>query len=596
MLFLNLKARIMEMNEVLDKLPPHLMDLVIDQPYNEYTAQDHAVWRFVMRQNVDYLQHVAHGSYLEGLRKTGISIDSIPHMYGMNRILKEIGWAAVAVDGFIPPAAFMEFQAYNVLVIAADIRPIDQIEYTPAPDIIHEAAGHAPIIAHEDYAAYLREFGRIGSKAFSSAMDYKQYEAIRHLSILKADPYTSARDIKKAEKRIEDIENNMGVPSEMSRIRNLHWWTVEFGLIGDLKHPKIYGAGLLSSIGESYNCLQDHIKKIPYTVDAANFSFDITSQQPHLFVTPSFEHLNDVLQEFADSMAYRTGGMNAVTQAIRSENTGTLTWKSGLQVSATFDEVIKDKEGNPAFVSASGPAAFAYEEKELEGFGTAKIKRFSSPVGIPRGFSHGLEYLDSKDRKTNGIEEGKDILLEYEPDIRIQGKIKRLITEADRLLFIVLSDATVTHEDKVRHKPSDGLYYLAAGAQIISGFSGPADPKAWGLNFQPPEEKTHKIEHNETSATLHKVYESVRALRKKEGNKQELNEIWAKVKANYPDEWLLAVELLELAKGQEPGLAEEITQHLRYLQKKYPEFETRIENGLSLSEKPISNQSVGVMV
>src|SRR5210317_2011414 len=128
----------MEMNPILDKLPRHLMNLVIDQPYNSYTAQDHAIWRYVMRQNVRYLKRVAHHSYIDGLGKTGISIDHIPHMYGMNRILKEIGWAAVAVDGFIPPAAFMEFQAYKVLVIAADIRPIGQIEYTPAPDIIHE--------------------------------------------------------------------------------------------------------------------------------------------------------------------------------------------------------------------------------------------------------------------------------------------------------------------------------------------------------------------------------------------------------------------------------------------------------------------------
>jgi phenylalanine-4-hydroxylase len=60
-----------------------------------------------------------------------------------NRILTEIGWAAVAVDGFIPPNAFMEFQAYNVLVIASDIRQLEHIEYTPAPDIIHEGAGHA---------------------------------------------------------------------------------------------------------------------------------------------------------------------------------------------------------------------------------------------------------------------------------------------------------------------------------------------------------------------------------------------------------------------------------------------------------------------
>jgi phenylalanine-4-hydroxylase len=42
----------------------------------------------------------------------------------------------------------------------------------------------------------------------------------------------------------------MGELSEMAQIRNLHWWTVEYGLIGT-DNPKIYGAGLLSSIGES---------------------------------------------------------------------------------------------------------------------------------------------------------------------------------------------------------------------------------------------------------------------------------------------------------------------------------------------------------
>jgi len=196
----------MEMNEILEKLPKHLMSLVIDQPYNSYTAQDHALWRYVMRQNVRYLSKVAHDSYLEGLRKTGIGIDSIPHMYGMNRILREIGWAAVAVDGFIPPSAFMEFQAYNVLVIAADIRPMDQIGYTSAPDIIHEAAGHAPIIADPTYAGYLKEFGRIGAKAFSSANDYKLYEAIRHLSILKQILIQSPLWLKKQKKRLTGLQ------------------------------------------------------------------------------------------------------------------------------------------------------------------------------------------------------------------------------------------------------------------------------------------------------------------------------------------------------------------------------------------------------
>ena len=73
---------------------------------------------------------MAHHSYSKGLEVTGISIDKIPRMDGMNRILKEIGWAAVSVDGFIPPNAFMEFQAYNVLVIASEMRTINHIAYT----------------------------------------------------------------------------------------------------------------------------------------------------------------------------------------------------------------------------------------------------------------------------------------------------------------------------------------------------------------------------------------------------------------------------------------------------------------------------------
>ncbi|MCP4975048.1 MAG: phenylalanine 4-monooxygenase, partial [Maribacter sp.] len=114
-----------EGNPILDKLPKHLRQYIKPQDYSEYSAIDQAVWRYVMRKNVDYLSKVAHTSYTQGLQKTGISIDTIPNMYGMNRILKDIGWAAVAVDGFIPPSAFMEFQAYNVLVIASDIRQLE---------------------------------------------------------------------------------------------------------------------------------------------------------------------------------------------------------------------------------------------------------------------------------------------------------------------------------------------------------------------------------------------------------------------------------------------------------------------------------------
>ena len=239
-----------ETNPVLERLPKHLLQYIKPQSYDDYTALDQAVWRYVMRKNIAHLPLLAHQSYLAGLEKTGISIDQIPSMYGMNRILQDIGWAAVAVDGFIPPQAFMEFQAYNVLVIASDIRQVNHIEYTPAPDIIHEAAGHAPIIANPDYAEYLRRFGEIGSKAISSALDYQMYEAARKLSVLKESKNPDQNAIDATEAHIQALQASDEVPSEMAQIRNLHWWSVEYGLIGTLEEPSIYGAGLLSSIGE----------------------------------------------------------------------------------------------------------------------------------------------------------------------------------------------------------------------------------------------------------------------------------------------------------------------------------------------------------
>ena len=111
-----------ESNPLIDRLPKHLKQFIKPQVYDDYTPINQAVWRYVMRKNVSYLSKVAHNSYLEGLEKTGLEIDNIPNMYGMNCILKEIGWAVVAVDGFIPPYAVRGFQAYNVFVLACDIR------------------------------------------------------------------------------------------------------------------------------------------------------------------------------------------------------------------------------------------------------------------------------------------------------------------------------------------------------------------------------------------------------------------------------------------------------------------------------------------
>ncbi|MET0410161.1 MAG: hypothetical protein ABW217_02645, partial [Polyangiaceae bacterium] len=132
--------------ESLECLPDSLEPFVVEQVPARYTAMDQAVWRFVLLQLLDRLQHTAHPSYVRGLAESGISPEHIPSIAEMNRCLAGVGWGAVCVDGFIPPRAFQGFQARGILPIAAEIRSVEQLPYTPAPDIIHEAAGHAPIL------------------------------------------------------------------------------------------------------------------------------------------------------------------------------------------------------------------------------------------------------------------------------------------------------------------------------------------------------------------------------------------------------------------------------------------------------------------
>jgi len=573
-----------ESNPLLEKLPNHLRQFIKAQDYDEYTPINQAVWRYVMRKNVDYLSRVAHESYLEGLKKTGISIENIPSMYGMNRILKEIGWAAVAVDGFIPPNAFMEFQAYNVLVIASDIRQLENIEYTPAPDIIHEGAGHAPIIANPEYAEYLRRFGEIGSKAISSAKDYEMYEAIRLLSILKEAEDADPNEIDRVEKLVDDLQNNMGALSEMAQIRNLHWWTVEYGLIGSLDNPKIYGAGLLSSIGESEWCMTDQVKKLPYSIEAVDQSFDITKPQPQLYVTPDFAHLNLVLEEFANKMALRTGGLAGIKKVIESKALATIELSTGLQISGVFTNVIEN-EGKPVYVQTTGKTALSYREKELVGHSTEyHAEGFGSPIGRLRGINLAIEDMSPRDLKAYNIYEGEVVTLDFEGGITVMGEI---ITGSRNLqgeiILISFKNCTVTHGDTVLFQPEWGIYDMAVGKKVVSAFSGPADVQSFDMITHVPTSKTIKAKKNEERANLEKMYQQVRDYREGKETSTDLNEILNTLQERYPSDWLLTVEITEIAeRDQLSDLKNRAINHLEDVKHRRTEIKHLIDFGLDL--------------
>jgi len=573
-----------ETNPLLERLPKHLKQFIKPQDYSDYTPINQAVWRYVMRKNVDYLSKVAHHSYLDGLKKTGIEIGSIPSMYGMNRILTEIGWAAVAVDGFIPPNAFMEFQAYNVLVIASDIRQLEHIEYTPAPDIIHEGAGHAPIIANPEYAEYLRRFGEIGCKAISSHKDYQMYEAIRLLSILKEAEDTPQEKIDEAEKAVADLQNNMGELSEMAQIRNLHWWTVEYGLIGTVENPKIYGAGLLSSIGESAWCMTENVKKIPYDISAANQNFDITQLQPQLYVTPNFSYLSLILEEFANKMALRTGGISGIKKLIHSNALGTIELSTGLQISGVFTNVIEE-EGKPVYIQTTGKTALSYREKELVGHGTlTHPEGFGSPIGKLKGFNLAIEDMSPKDLQAYSIVENETVKLEFEGNIIVEGEI---ITGSRNLhgeiILISFRNCTVTHGETILFQPEWGNYDMAIGKKVVSAFSGPADVNSFDLINNVPKTTTIKAKHTDERDDLEVLYQTVRMIRENKDSQSELKSVFERLKNKHSNDWLLSVEIAELLKdSEEKQLLQEVLVYLDQMKEKRPEVAHLIAGGLDL--------------
>ena len=579
-----------ESNPLIDRLPKHLKQFIKPQDYADYTPINQAVWRYVMRKNVAYLSKVAHESYLDGLKKTGLEIDTIPNMYGMNRILKEIGWAAVAVDGFIPPNAFMEFQAYNVLVIASDIRQLEHIEYTPAPDIIHEGAGHAPIIANPEYAEYLRRFGEIGCKAISTSRDYEMYEAIRLLSILKEAEDTSEEEIKKAEKQVDFLQKNMGELSEMSRIRNLHWWTVEYGLIGTIDNPKIYGAGLLSSIGESAWCMTDNVKKIPYDILAADQGFDITKPQPQLYVTPDFANLSLVLEEFANTMALRTGGLSGIKKLITSKALGTIELSTGIQISGLFSNVI-EHEGKPVYVQTQGKTALSYREKELVGHGTQyHSEGFGSPIGKLKGINLAIEDMSPRDLRAYAIYEAEKVTLEFEGDIIVTGKI---VTGSRNLqgeiLLIKFINCTVTHKDQILFQPEWGTYDMVVGKKVISAFSGPADVNSFDMIKHVPSSHTIKAKKSAEREELEGLYLNIRNIREGKTEVLLLEKTFETLKENHPKDWLLTLEIAELCNiNNNTTLLQEVLVYLEKVKQNRPEIGHLIDGGLELFLEKVS--------
>jgi phenylalanine-4-hydroxylase len=221
----------------------------------EYNEQEQGIWRHVAAKLEELHQKHASPFYLNAKRDLGISSDRIPQLSEMNRKLKEsTNFRLAPIEGLVNTRAFLSWLSWRTMLSTQYIRHHSRPEYTPEPDIVHEAIGHIPMFTNQNFA------------------DYSQF--IGHGARIATD---------------EQIE-------ELGR---LYWFTVEFGLVEHEGDVKAYGAGLLSSFGELEHAFSDEVERRPFDLDEViNTSYDYSEMQRLLFVIPSYAELKEVTREY----------------------------------------------------------------------------------------------------------------------------------------------------------------------------------------------------------------------------------------------------------------------------------------------------------
>jgi phenylalanine-4-hydroxylase len=227
----------------------------IAQDWTAYTPEQHEVWSILYRRRMATLRDTASEVFLQGMEQIGLGADTVPDLADVNRRLgPRTGWAAVPVGGFLPARAFFGCLAVRRFPTTITIRPKEQLDYLPEPDIFHDVFGHVPLHANAVFARFLRRFGETAS-------------------------------------RVESEEH-------LRWMTRLFWFTVEFGLIRERGDVRIYGSGLISSAGDAANALAPSCNRRPFSLDAViEQSFEIDHFQNTLFVIESFDQLFEAVAE-----------------------------------------------------------------------------------------------------------------------------------------------------------------------------------------------------------------------------------------------------------------------------------------------------------
>ncbi len=225
-------------------------DWTIPQDWRAYSPDEHAMWDHLFARQAAMLPGRATSAFLQGLDVLHMTKSGIPDFDELSaRLYKATGWRVVAVPGLVPDDVFFRHLANRTFVAGRFIRTPAQIDYLEEPDIFHDVFGHVPLLANQVFADYMQAYGEGGLRSL-------EFNALHHLA-------------------------------------RLYWYTVEFGLIEEREGLRIYGAGIVSSYGESRFSLDDRSpNRVAFDLQRVmRTRYRIDDYQQTYFVIDSFEEL-----------------------------------------------------------------------------------------------------------------------------------------------------------------------------------------------------------------------------------------------------------------------------------------------------------------
>jgi len=261
-------------HEMTDKgVVPVYTTAVVDQPWDSYSAADHRVWAHLFERQRAVLPGRACQAFLDAQDAMGMRADAIPRFTEINEILAaSTGWTLIGVEGLLPELTFFEHLANRRFPVTWWIRDATQIDYISEPDLFHDLFGHVPLLMNPVFADYMAAYGRGGVKA-----------------------------------------HGIG-PDALAALTRLYWYTVEFGLIDTPEGMRIYGAGIVSSRGESIHSLESPApNRIGFDLERImRTRYRIDTYQKSYFVITGFEQLFDATRPDFTPIYARLAGQPAI--------------------------------------------------------------------------------------------------------------------------------------------------------------------------------------------------------------------------------------------------------------------------------------------